>query len=108
MPFRAAKLTMVLRDSFVRPHSRVAMIATVSPAVSATDHTINTLRVRCVGLLAISSPTYSSCPTLLASFTLVTPLLCPVDETLAPPCADPFSFLFHASFSLSTRSTRIA
>ena len=44
VPFRAAKLTMVLRDSFVRPNSRVAMIATVSPAVSATDHTINTLR----------------------------------------------------------------
>ncbi|KAJ8606768.1 hypothetical protein CTAYLR_009567 [Chrysophaeum taylorii] len=44
VPFRASKLTMVLRDSFVRPHCRVAMIATVSPSVSATDHTINTLR----------------------------------------------------------------
>uniref|UniRef100_A0A7S3JTH3 Kinesin-like protein n=1 Tax=Aureoumbra lagunensis TaxID=44058 RepID=A0A7S3JTH3_9STRA len=44
VPFRASKLTMVLRDSFVRAHCRVAMIATVSPAVSATDHTINTLR----------------------------------------------------------------
>ena len=37
VPFRASKLTMVLRDSFVRPHCRVAMIATVSPSVSATD-----------------------------------------------------------------------
>ena len=44
VPFRASKLTMVLRDSFVRSHCRVAMIATVSPSVSATDHTINTLR----------------------------------------------------------------
>ena len=44
VPFRASKLTMVLRDSFVRPRSRVAMIACVSPSVSAADHTINTLR----------------------------------------------------------------
>ena len=44
VPFRASKLTMVLRDSFVRPRSRVAMIACVGPSVSCTDHTINTLR----------------------------------------------------------------
>ncbi|KAJ1444753.1 P-loop containing nucleoside triphosphate hydrolase protein [Pelagophyceae sp. CCMP2097] len=44
VPFRASKLTMVLRDSFVRPHCKVAMIATVSPSVSSTDHTTNTLR----------------------------------------------------------------
>jgi len=34
----------VLRDSFVRPRTRVSMIATVSPAASNADHTINTLR----------------------------------------------------------------
>mmetsp|Transcript_20826 Transcript_20826/g.28312 ORF Transcript_20826/g.28312 Transcript_20826/m.28312 type:complete len:642 (-) Transcript_20826:506-2431(-) len=44
VPFRASKLTMVLRDSFVRPNSRVAMISTVSPAMYSADHTINTLR----------------------------------------------------------------
>ena len=44
VPFRASKLTMVLRDYFVRPRTRVAMIATVSPGASAADHTINTLR----------------------------------------------------------------
>ena len=38
VPFRASKLTMVLRDSFVRPR-RVAMIACVGPSVSCTDHT---------------------------------------------------------------------
>lgn len=44
VPFRASKLTMVLRDSFVRKHTRVAMVVTVSPCSSSADHTINTLR----------------------------------------------------------------
>jgi kinesin family member 2/24 len=44
VPFRASKLTLALRDSFVSPNSRVVMIATVSPNASGWDHTGNTLR----------------------------------------------------------------
>jgi kinesin family protein 2/24 len=32
IPYRASKLTLVLKDSFTRPKSRTVMIATVSPA----------------------------------------------------------------------------
>ncbi len=44
VPFRASKLTLVLKDSFTSKNARVAMIAAVSPVMSASDHTINTLR----------------------------------------------------------------
>lgn len=44
VPYRASKLTLVLKDSFTRDDARTVMIATVSPAVSSADHTINTLR----------------------------------------------------------------
>ncbi len=44
VPFRASKLTLALRDSFESPHSRVVMIATVSPCAASWDHTGNTLR----------------------------------------------------------------
>ena len=44
MPFRASKLTMVLKDSFTARQARVAMIATVSPSSTSADHTTNTLR----------------------------------------------------------------
>lgn len=44
IPYRASKLTLVLKDSFTRQKSRTVMIATVSPAASSADHTINTLR----------------------------------------------------------------
>lgn len=44
VPYRASKLTLVLKDSFARDNGRTAMIATVSPAMSSADHTINTLR----------------------------------------------------------------
>ena len=44
VPFRASKLTLLLKDSFTSKQSRVVMIAAVSPAMSASDHTINTLR----------------------------------------------------------------
>lgn len=43
IPFRGSKLTEVLRDSFVG-NSRTAMIATISPATSNAEHTLNTLR----------------------------------------------------------------
>lgn len=42
-PFRASKLTQVLRDSFIGA-SRTVMIATISPASSNAEHTCNTLR----------------------------------------------------------------
>eukprot|EP01038_Epipyxis_sp_PR26KG_P014246 gene14246-19118_t len=44
VPYRASKLTLVLKDSFTNKKSRTVMIANVSPAASSADHTINTLR----------------------------------------------------------------
>ena len=45
VPFRASKLTMVLRDSFLNPSSsKIVMIACINPGSSSADHTINTLR----------------------------------------------------------------
>ncbi len=46
VPFRASKLTLVLRDSFVSKsdRSKIIMIACVSPSYSSANHTINTLR----------------------------------------------------------------
>jgi len=46
IPFRASKLTLVLRDSFANknPKSRIVMIACISPGNKSADHTINTLR----------------------------------------------------------------
>jgi len=45
IPFRASKLTMVLRDSFLDPHqSKIVMIACINPGSSSADHTLNTLR----------------------------------------------------------------
>ena len=45
VPFRASKLTMVLRDSFLNPQSsKIVMIACINPGSSSADHTINTLR----------------------------------------------------------------
>ena len=42
-PFRASKLTQVLKDSFIGK-SRTVMIATISPASMNAEHTCNTLR----------------------------------------------------------------
>lgn len=44
VPYRASKLTLVLKDSFTNPKSRTVMIVNVSPAASSADHTLNTLR----------------------------------------------------------------
>ena len=46
VPFRASKLTMILRDSFIssKDKTRIVMIACVSPGKSSAEHTINTCR----------------------------------------------------------------
>ena len=46
VPFRASKLTLVLRDSFIQKNSKskILMIACVSPGSNSADHTLNTLR----------------------------------------------------------------
>lgn len=46
VPFRASKLTLALRDSFITKDydSKILMIACVCPGSSSSDHTINTLR----------------------------------------------------------------
>lgn len=44
VPYRASKLTLVLKDSFTNKNSRTVMIVNVSPTASSADHTLNTLR----------------------------------------------------------------
>lgn len=46
IPFRASKLTLILRDSFTSKadKSKVIMIACISPGSSSADHSLNTLR----------------------------------------------------------------
>ncbi len=44
VPYRASKLTLILKDCFTSNLARTTMIATVSPGAASADHTINTLR----------------------------------------------------------------
>jgi kinesin family protein 2/24 len=46
IPFRASKLTLILRDSFISKaeKSKVIMIACISPGSSSSNHSLNTLR----------------------------------------------------------------
>ena len=43
VPYRASKLTMILKDSFSKD-ARTVMISCISPVASSADHTLNTLR----------------------------------------------------------------
>ena len=44
VPFRGSKMTLMLKDSFVVPTAKVVMIVCVSPFLTASDHTLMTLR----------------------------------------------------------------
>jgi len=44
LPFRASKLTQVLRDSFIGDKARTCMIAMIGPSLNSCEHTLNTLR----------------------------------------------------------------
>jgi len=44
VPYRASKLTLILKDCFTSALAKTAMIATLSPGASSADHTLNTLR----------------------------------------------------------------
>lgn len=46
IPFRASKLTLSIRDSFISKefNNRVIMIACLCPGTSSSDHSVNTLR----------------------------------------------------------------
>lgn len=45
IPFRASKMTLALRDSFIsKKKNKVIMIACICPGSNSSDHSMNTLR----------------------------------------------------------------
>ncbi|XP_055476371.1 kinesin-like protein KIF2B [Psammomys obesus] len=63
-PFRASKLTHVLRDSFIGQNSSTCMIATISPGMTSCENTLNTLRyANRVKELAFETRPYNHGPT---------------------------------------------
>lgn len=44
VPYRSSLLTRILAECFVRPNAALAVIGTVSPTPTDTEHTVSTLR----------------------------------------------------------------